>query len=322
MALAETSGLVCHPSRVLPWFRGLTLVTAVAAFALVVLGAVVRVTGSGLGCPDWPLCYGGVLPPLESQAIIEFSHRIVASLLVGPLVVATVAVAWIAYRRERWLVITATLALILLAAQAMLGGATVLNELPGAIVAAHLALGQLLLACLVLVAVVAYRGPLGMFNNRRPDGRPDRFPLLLLASGIGVYGLIISGSIVTVSGATWACVDWPLCQGDVFPHQRLPAIHMGHRLLAAIIGIFVMFVLHSGIRQRFRPPYIRYMSMAVATLFVAQVMVGAATVWLTFPVEFQALHMAAATTVWISLAVLAFLVFTLHRAQGHESSHA
>ena len=97
---------------------------------------------------------------------------------------------------------------------------------------------------------------------------------------------------------------------------------MGHRLLAAIIGIFVMFVLHSGIRQPFRPPYIRFLSIAVATLFVAQVMVGAATVWLTFPVEFQALHLAAATTVWTSLAVLAFSAFTLHRTQGPESSYA
>ncbi len=322
MALAESTGLLSRRSTALPWFRRLSLVTAVAAFALVVLGGVVRVTGSGLGCPDWPLCYGGLLPPLESQAIIEFSHRIVASLLVGPLVLATVVVAWIAYRRERWLVITATLALILLVAQALLGGATVLNELPGPIVAAHLALGQALLACLVLVAVVAYRGPLAILNNLRPDGRPDRFPLLLLASGIGVYGLMISGSIVTASGATRACFDWPLCQGDVFPDQLLPAIHMAHRFLAVIIGIFVMFVLHLGIRQRFRPPYVRYMSMAVATMFVAQVMVGAATVWLTFPAEFQALHLAAATMVWTSVALLAFLAFTQHPTHGHESSHA
>ena len=154
------------------------------------------------------------------------------------------------------------------------------------------------------------------------EERPDRFPLLLLASGIGVYGLMISGSIVTASGATRACFDWPLCQGDVFPDQLLPAIHMAHRFLAVIIGIFVMFVLHLGIRQRFRPPYIRYMSMAVATMFVAQVMVGAATVWLTFPAEFQALHLAAATTVWASVALLAFLAFTRHPAHQQESSHA
>ncbi len=131
MAVAESSGLLARQSRALTWFRGLSLLTAFSAFALVVLGAVVRVTGSGLGCPDWPLCHGGLLPPLDAQAIIEYTHRLVASFLVGPLVLATGCVAWLAYRRERWLVVPATVALLLLLGQAMLGGATVLNELPG-----------------------------------------------------------------------------------------------------------------------------------------------------------------------------------------------
>ncbi len=322
MALAKTGAPLSRQSRVLPWFRGLSLITAAAVFALVVLGGVVRVTESGLGCPDWPLCHSGILPPLESKALIEFSHRVVASFLVGPLVLATVAVTWIAYRREPGLVITANLSLVLLVVQALLGGASVLNELPGAIVAAHLALGQALLACLLVVVVIAYRGPLGFFNQRRPDGSPDRFPMLLLASGIGVYGLVISGSIVTVSNATWACPDWPLCQGEIFPEHRLPAIHMGHRLIVAIIGIFVMYVLHLGIRQRFRPPHVRFTSMAVAALFVAQVLIGAVTVWLVFPAELQALHLAAATALWASMVLLVGLAITASPAPGAESSYA
>ena len=68
------------------WFRGLSAFTVLATFSLVILGGVVRVTESGLGCPDWPGCDGGIFPPLETKALIEYSHRITASFLVGPLI--------------------------------------------------------------------------------------------------------------------------------------------------------------------------------------------------------------------------------------------
>ena len=311
MALAETSSLLAHPSRVLPWFRGLTLATAISVFALVILGGVVRVTGSGLGCPDWPLCHGGVLPPLETKAIIEYSHRIVASLLVGPLILVTVGMAWVAYRRVPWVVVPASVALIMLLTQALLGASTVVNELPGAVVSAHLAVGEALLACLILLAVVAFRGPILPAFSRRIGGLRDRFPLLILAAAAGVYALLLSGSYVTITGATTACVEWPLCQGELIPDQRLPVIHMAHRLLVAIVGLFVMYTLMLGSRKGRWPKYIRILSMAVGALFIAQVMVGAGTVWLTFPTEYRALHLAAGTAVWGSIALLTLLIFTL-----------
>ncbi len=310
MALAEPRTLLAHPSRALPWFRGLTLATAISAFGLVILGGVVRVTGSGLGCPDWPLCHGGLLPPLETKAIIEYSHRIVASLLVGPLILATVGLAWVAYRQVPWIVVPATVALILLVTQALLGGSAVLSELPGAVVSAHLAVGEALLACLILLAVVAFRGPITPTLSRSIGGRKDRFPLLILAAAVGVYALLMSGSYVTITGATFACTEWPLCQGELFPDTRLPAIHMGHRLLVVIVGLFVILTLMLGSRKGGWPKYVRMLSMTVTTLFIAQVMIGAATIWLTFPQEYRALHLGAGTAVWGSITLLTLLVFT------------
>jgi len=321
MALAESRGLPAHPSRVLPWFQGITLATAISTFALVILGGVVRVTGSGLGCPDWPLCHGGVLPPLETKAIIEYSHRIVASLLVGPLILVTVGMAWVSYRRVPWVVVPATVALILLLTQALLGGSTVVNELPGAVVSAHLAVGEVLLACLILLAVVAFRGPILPAFSRRFGGRKDRFPLLILAASVGVYALLMSGSYVTITGATFGCVEWPLCQGELIPGQRLPAIHMGHRLLAAIVGLFVMFTLMLGSRKGRWPNYVRILSMTVGFLFVAQVMIGAGTVWLAFPQEYRALHLAAGTAVWGGMALLTLLIFTLRPNPNEETAN-
>jgi heme A synthase len=288
------------------------------AFALVVLGGVVRVTGSGLGCPDWPLCHGGLLPPPEVEAIIEYSHRLLASALVGPLVLATCGVAWIAFRREPWLTIPATGALLLLVAQAILGGVTVVNELPGEIVLAHLALGEALLACLVFISVIAYRGPPVLSSA----GWAGSFPWLSLAAAGSVYAILLSGSYVTNTGATGACLDWPLCQGDAVPEHRLQMIHMAHRFVAAFAGLFLAFVLYTGIRHGDRPEPIRLLSKGIAVLFLAQVMIGAFTVWLKFPADFRAFHLGLATAIWGALVLLAALSFTPRRLPAREPANA
>jgi heme A synthase len=314
MAVAETRVLHCPSSKVQTWFRGLSLAAGSSTFALVVLGGVVRVTGSGLGCPDWPLCYGSVVPPLEVEAIIEYTHRVVASALVGPLVLATCGLAWIAFRWEPWLTIPAGVALLLLVGQAILGGVTVVNELPGDIVVAHLALGEALLGCLVLISVVAYRGP----PVRPAAGWVGSFPWLALASAGAVYVILMSGAYVTNTGATGACLDWPLCQGDVFPEYRLQMIHMAHRLVTAIAGLFLGYVLYLGIRQGHRPASIRLLSKGTAALFLAQVLIGAVTVWLQFPADFRGLHLGLATAVWGAVLVLAVLSFTQRHLPAGE----
>jgi len=303
MTLAASSGPLSQPGRLRAWFRGLSAATALSVFALIVLGGVVRVTGSGLGCPDWPLCYGGFLPPLELNAVIEYSHRLVASALVGPLVLATCVVAWSGYRRERWILVPASVALVMMLAQALLGGVAVLNELPGSVVAAHLALGEALLAC----------GPLRFskddLQGTRLAARAAHFPMLVLISGFGLYVLLLTGSYVTVSGATAACLDWPLCRGNTLPTSTLPMIHMLHRVVGVVVGILLLYSLHLGFRDKRNSVVVRGFSLAVAASFLAQVVVGAVAVWLRFPVELRALHLALATLVWGTMVALASLVF-------------
>ena len=307
MAATEPGGFLHDPHRTHRWLRSISVVTVVAAFALVVLGGVVRVTGSGLGCPDWPLCYGKVLPPLEFTAILEYSHRFVASAVVGPLIIATTVTIWIGYRGEPWLTIPSVLAIVLLIGQALLGAVTVLQELPGEIVAAHLAVAEALLACLVLIAVVAFKGPL----VGREAGTPsDRFPALALWSVLAVYLLILSGSLVTATDSTRVCATWPLCQGEVFPQNMEPAIHMGHRYAALLAGLFVLYTVHLGFRGGQRPKDIRVLSMSVAALLVVQVLVGAIAVWTQFPQWSLALHLALGSLVWVAMTATAFAVST------------
>ena len=310
MAVAQASSLLPQSPSVSTWFRNLALLTALATFALVVLGGVVRVTGSGLGCPDWPLCHGGIFPPLQTEAIVEYSHRLVASVLVGPMVFALCAATWIFHRQNGWLLVPASLALLLTLGQAILGGVTVVNELPAGAVAAHLALGEALLGCTVFILVTAYAGPPSFGSTasiaaRRGGG--GAFPKLAIAAALAVYGILLTGSYVTVSNATWACTDWPLCQGDLIPTQKLAAIHMGHRLATLILGLFVMYVLHLGLRRGRQTLAVRLLSMAGTALFLAQVLAGALTIWLKFPTELRALHLALGTSVWAAMAGLAAL---------------
>ena len=320
MATAQSTSLLVQPGKSHGWLKSTSVLAVVAVFGLVALGGVVRVTGSGLGCPDWPLCHGRLLPPLEFTAVMEYSHRLVASAIVGPLVLATAGTVWVAYRREPWLAAPATLAVVLLIVQALLGAVTVLQELPGGVVAVHLAVAQALLACLVLIAVVAFRGPLRLRSGFVGRQEPDRFPLLAALAALGVYSLMLSGAYVTASGATAACVTWPLCQGQLFPQQVPQAIHMGHRFVAAIVGVFLLYVLHKGFRGPERSADVRWLSLIVAALFVIQIGVGAVTIFARFPIQLIALHLAMGTAVWGTVAALAMV--TLNRASPKATGQA
>ncbi len=109
------------PSR----FRKLTLFTAIVTYALVVLGGIVRVTGSGLGCPDWPLCYGQPLPSQQTEAILEMAHRYVAA-FVTLLVIVVAMTAWRGYRQNKWIFRAAMAGIGVIFFQIILGAITVL----------------------------------------------------------------------------------------------------------------------------------------------------------------------------------------------------
>src|SRR5436190_22045520 len=104
--------------------RRVFLLAAIFAYLQIALGGVVRVTGSGLGCPDWPLCQGRFVPPLETTAIIEYAHRLLGA-VVSPLILALCSAAWLTRLRERPIVVPATLVPVLLAVQIGLGAVVV-----------------------------------------------------------------------------------------------------------------------------------------------------------------------------------------------------
>jgi len=289
-------------------FRALSVATALVTYALVVLGGVVRVSGSGLGCPDWPLCHGRVLPPLDLHAIIEYSHRTTAS-LTSVLVVATAVVAWVAWHKRRDLVIPATFAVGLLAIQVVLGAITVRLELPPMIVLAHLATAMALLGAVCVTAVAAMMpttaGTVDAESVARARG-----------AAAGTYLLILSGSLVVGSGASGACDAWPLCGGGFrFAFDGSPAIQLLHRGAAAAIGVLVVMGLLSVLARQRRAPAVRATVALTMAALAFQVAVGAAVVTLHLPAVLRGLHLALASAVWTGTVVLAVIASRLPPAE-------
>ena len=132
--------------------RAWSLASVIFLLGLIILGGVVRITDSGLGCPDWPFCHGKVIPSSDPATLIEYSHRMVAA-VTGLIIVVTGFVIWRSHRKERLLTSPIILAILLLIVQVILGWITVRTELNEWLVMAHLTVAQSVLALMIVIAV-------------------------------------------------------------------------------------------------------------------------------------------------------------------------
>jgi heme A synthase len=282
------------------WFRRLAVATAIFAYLQIALGGLVRVSGSGLGCPDWPLCHGQPYPPANLHSIIEYSHRAVGS-VTGVLIIATVLSAWTVWRTRRPLVAwLASASLIGVLGEGLLGAGVVANDLASWLVLIHLGLAMIILGFLVGTAVMAMPPSSGV-----PDPRLRR--LAAIATG-ATYLLLLSGSTVVASGADAACRSWPLCGSGFTPDfTGMNAWTMLHRGSVLVIGALLVFVLVRAARQ----PGLRAVSIATLALLALQVLVGAFAA-VTDAAAFNGLHVGLATLVWAG--VLATALLTVPRA--------
>ena len=134
-------------------FAKLAVAAAVATFALIAVGGLVRATDSGLGCPDWPLCFGDWLPPADLHAWIEHTHRLTAAVFVGPLVGAVGLITVFSQRRRDLpMLVAAVVAGILVIVQSLLGAAVVLRGLAAELVTAHLGMALTVFAAVIFIA--------------------------------------------------------------------------------------------------------------------------------------------------------------------------
>lgn len=285
-------------------YLALTATTVVATLILIAIGAIVRTTGSGLGCPDWPLCHGQLHPPLEKTAIIEYSHRTAAA-IVGLLVVAT-AVATLRTRwadlTSRWLAIAS---LPLLAFQAWLGKETVERELPPEVVTFHLATAMILLAVLTLLAGFAF---LGTGRVSIASGARGRALAVAAAGAVVTFVVLLSGAYVVGANATSACTSWPGCSEAAIPFAdgaREQSIHWLHRFVVAGGLVAVVTVGWAILRLDGAGPLLRRSAWTLGILYGAQILVGASNMWTDFSEASRVAHLALGSAIWALMVLIA-----------------
>lgn len=282
-------------------FIGLAATTALLTFGLILFGAVVRVTDSGLGCgSDWPLCDGRIIPPLDNlTAWIEWLHRLFAA-LIGLFGLATLYYAVKAYRKRDMAVLGFTVAAALLfTLQSALGAIVVIFELPPTFVTLHLGVAMLLLGALLVAAVLAWYQP----RERKPR---DHVTVLAYANAAFTLVIILTGALVRGSGATLACADnWPLCYGEVLPsaYGSLAMIHMVHRFAVGALGITLLILLWQVYRHR-QDMLTRGLALFSVVMFLLQSGVGAMYVFSVAGAEWGAAHVGMAASTWGLLVML------------------
>ena len=267
--------------------RGYVALVA-ATFALIVLGAVVRAKGAGLACPDWPLCFGELVPHFDLRVALEWGHRVLAGAIALGLGLLSVPVLVDSGLRER---VARPLALAwgLLLVQIVLGGLTVLLRLAPWTVTAHLAVGSAFCATLLWVARdLAEEAPAP--ESRRP--LPAGVGVLVVGVALALALQIVLGGLVSSHAAGLACAHFPTCDGRAWVPTLggLVGLHVLHRLGAYAVGVgFVALALTTRRLGR-----VGALSRVGLRLVIVQIAVGAANVVSRLPVEMTALHSAMA----------------------------
>src|SRR3989454_10920733 len=264
-------------------FATLAWIAAACTYLLIVLGAVVRITGSGLGCGDhWPLCNGHFFPSLKDiPTVIEWSHRLVAA-VVSVLVVGLALIGW-RFREAGSLepgVRAAYTAVVLLVIQVLLGAVTVKTGLTPVMVILHLATAMLLLGSLIAAA----RAPW--------IPTPDTWIPLALA-----FITVLFGALTANLGAIASCGGFPLCNGQIIPHAGpLAAIHWIHRLLAYTL---LSYLIWWAVRSRERRVW------SLLAIVALQIAIAATMIQLGFPGGLQAAHAAVGAGGWAAVVIAA-----------------
>ena len=297
------------PSASLAAFAKLCVVTTAVIFILIVVGGIVRATHSGLGCPDWPTCHGNIIPSSDKHTIIEYSHRLTAT-IAGLLVLSLAIWAWRSFRRVPAIFYPAVLSFVLVLAQAGLGGAVVENELPAGIVVVHLAMALTILTLLLVLTATA----LSMTRDFAP-ANPSRAiaGTALLASCVTLV-LMLVGSYVAGAGYGLACSGWPLCNGQVVPsaHATSVQVHFAHRFLAALVGVIILALVWQAWRLRHKAPVVFSFAIAAVVVFIGQALIGAANIWTDLADEVTAAHLATGALLWTVLALLNIRIYGVH----------
>lgn len=295
-------------AQVRPLYYGLAFSALVSTILLVLVGSIVRVSGHGLGCPDWPLCYGQAIPPFLAGAWVEFSHRLVGA-ITGLQIILLAVLAWRNYRCQAWIFGPALAAVGFLLAQIMLGGLHVMYELPQATGLLHTGLAMLIVG--LLAGQLAVMGPLTRVLSHRADKifRGTPFSTWVGLTAVATYALLLTGSYVTRSGASLVCPSFPLCGAEAEALRPLINIQMLHRFAAfsvALLTAVTLVWLWRRVNQKDRG--LSLAAYSLGGLLLLQFGLGIGNVLLRLPMWTRILHLTVGTVFWAGMVMLWMIV--------------
>ncbi len=300
-------------------------ILCVTVLALIALGGSVRAMNAGLACPDWPLCFGDVIPDYHPQVYFEFIHRVLAGLVAIAIVIMNTTLL----RNKQVMKTTKVLCwmtFLLLVIQIVMGGLTVLLQLHSKVVTLHLALGTGLFAitCWIYQSIKPEAekvqigsqnsiavGPKYLSQTIRENlaGWVKPFAIFL---AVICYGQILLGGLVASHYAALVCTDFPLCQGQFIPtFNGIIGLHVIHRLGAYFVfSMVLLFWILAWFNQD--NATVRNSANILLALLFTQIAVGIANVLFYTPPLITVLHLTVGTLI---LGVATRLVFQVRSAQ-------
>ncbi len=304
-------------------FQKLVGATLALTLALVIVGVVVRATDSGLGCPDWPFCYGKLVPPLgDFSAWAEWTHRLIAA-VIGLLVAGVAVLAVIDHRDRRTILFPSIGAVALVGFQAWLGRETVRLGNSGPSVTAHLATALALVGLLTFLFVRA-----GYPARIAGRGASQLFTLLAADTAVAAGVLLLLGSNVTSLDAALIFPDWPLMGGSLVPPfgamppatELLAFTNAIHRYVAVIVGLLLLATWLAAWRGHRANRALFGLVTVAAVLYPVQAVIGAFQIWTQLAPWTQTLHVALATFIWTAAVAAVFVSYYSARVRVTDAA--
>ncbi len=279
-------------------------------FIQISLGSAVRLTGSGLSCPDWPLCYGLWFPDQDKlskitdvnyefyQIMLEWIHRFNAAIFIAPVTLLLFFVGLKAIKKRKIRTILYSI-MIVLAMQGLMGGFTVFDKNSPWSVAAHLGFALGLMFLVIKIFLVSLK-----LKSIKPLPNKNKKIFILYITIIIVLATMLMGAIVSKSGSSLACDLWPQCSSDgdsLLQYNKI--IHISHRFLAVISAIFIVLVVYNY-NQIIKYKIISNIRNILILLTTLQILLGATVIFTELNLFIAMLHQSIAVLIFIVLSFL------------------
>jgi heme a synthase len=299
-----TSGFTTGKNLVSKRHCHLLLAAATMTYLIITMGGIVCATESGHGCPDWPGCYGRIVPLMKMDSIIEYMHRLVAA-LTSPVVIAAAIVGWRRSPAIRWVSRPPIIAVAFLFVVAGLGARAVLRGLSPFWAAVDLGLALLVLALMATASIVAFAR---YANPTLPDRLWFRgsFAKLSLWTLGAIFVVLVSG--VIVDGDSIArCLGWPLYFARRVPIDLRGWLQLSRRVFAAGASLLIITVVWQAWRTQRSRATIVHSAMTFGAVFVAEITVGVYMLARGSNLLLLGIYVALAAALWTSSVVLVVL---------------